>query len=640
MIYLNSITKSFGNINILNNITASLSAKRTALVGLNGSGKTTLLKIIAGIDESDSGEIISKKKITIDYLSQFSSYNFKGTVLEELLSYSKNIKLIMLKEEEHLLIEKIKETPENFDLIEKLSFIHSEILAEEILSNKSTSPEEILLNLGFSEEMLSRKAEHLSGGWQMRLALARILYKRPDIILLDEPTNYLDIETIQYLSDWLKNYEGQSIIVSHDRHFLNSTIEEIWEIFNGNIEIYKGNYDFYLLEKDKRIEFIYKQREKQLTELAKLQDFVDRNRTNAATASLAQSKLKLIDKLKEEILNLPEKPKILSFHFPEPLRSGNIVCEINKVGHNWGNGFLFKNFSRIVNRKERLALVGKNGIGKSTLMNIMAGLVEPSDGVVKLGANVEISYFRQNEIEFLPSEMSVIGFIESICPFDLYPKIKGILANFLFFEDSWDKKISILSGGEKVKLSFIKMMLRPKNLMLLDEPTTHLDINSKEILLKNLKNYEGTIIFVSHDIFFIDNLSTSIVYFKHNGDLINHSDNYSSYISTYGDEIIIAQKKEISDSKNIEKNIDWELQKTLRNKLNKLKKEIESIEAKMALIEDDKNIIIEKINAQTGNFAELGLSLQKLENEIETLYSSWEYKNLELEQLQLKSGAF
>lgn len=464
----------------------------------------------------------------------------------------------------------------------------------------------------------------------MRLALAQILIRRPDLVMLDEPTNYLDIETINFLIDWIRGFEGQVIVVSHDRWFLNSIVDETWEIFFGNLSIYKGNYDFYLSQREENEKLMIKKREKQIEEIDRLQKFIDKNRANANTATQAQSKIKQLKKLEDELIPLPRKSKSLTFSLPTPKRSGNRVVAIDNVGHSFGENQLFSNFTRIVTRGERLAFVGRNGIGKTTLMNICGKNLEPSNGTIEHGANIEISYFRQNEIEYLPKDMDVLEFVESITPTELFPKVKSILASFLFFEDSWDRKISVLSGGEKVRLAFIRIMLNPGNLLLLDEPTTHLDIDSREILLRNLKNLDATVVFVSHDHHFIDNLATGIVYFQPEKDPVSFDGSLSHYLSIYGEGEVIT-KTETTPKNEPEKAFDYSVQKSLRNKLNKLKKEIESIEQKSSELEIEKERIVDKINSGDGDIGELGTMLAAIEQKLETLIFEWEEKSLELE---------
>lgn len=639
MLLLKNISKQFSGQTILNDVSLPLSKHITALVGKNGSGKSTLMKIIAGIEYCDSGEITFKKNASIEYLPQQAVYNFKGTVFEEVSSALDSGAYDSLLSEQAEIIKKI-ETYKDPDekLLIRLNEIVEEIHRIEVKTKQKNSVETILLNLGFRREDWSRPASTLSGGWQMRIALARVLVREPDVIMLDEPTNYLDIVTIDFLTEWLKKFEGQVLLVSHDRDFLNNVAEETWEIFNGDISVYKGNYDFYLKEREAKTALLEKQREKQLIEIKDLQDYYDKNHTNAAHAAMAQSKLKALEKLKSELIVLPKKAPTMTFRLPEPKRGGEIVAELSDITQRFGDLEVISNYKRIVRRGERIALVGRNGFGKSTLINIIGQELIPTSGTCRIGAGIDICYFRQHEISKLPTDMTVQGFVESIAPFEMMTKIKNILSCFLFFEDDWDKKISVLSGGEKVRLAFIKFIMTPGNLLLLDEPTTHLDIDSKEILLDTLKNIPATIIFVSHDSHFINSLATSVVYFKKRGEIVNFEGTYEEYLQMYGHEIITGESKAKPAKASSEPNenpkgkVDFAQQKEMRNRLNKLKKEIDSIQDKIDDLEKEKKDICDKLSTSAFDPA-LASRLGKIEDELLELMEKWEEKSIELEKI-------
>ncbi|HNT27485.1 MAG TPA: ABC-F family ATP-binding cassette domain-containing protein, partial [bacterium] len=497
----------------------------------------------------------------------------------------------------------------------------------------------ILLNLGFEKSDWDRPANTLSGGWQMRLALARVLVREPDVILLDEPTNYLDIATIDFLASWLLNFEGQALLVSHDRDFLNRVVEETWEVYGGSVGIYRGNYDYYVVEKEQRVAVLAKQREKQLDEIRGLQDFVDKNRYNAATAALAQSKLKQLEKIKGSLIVLPRTPPTMTFRLPPPKRGGEIVAEMQGLCHRFGDLKVIDDYKRIITRRERIALLGRNGFGKSTLMNILGGEIEPTAGACALGKDIEVSYFRQHEITLLPPDMTVIRFVESIAGFDMMGKVKTLLGCFLFYEDDWDKKIAVLSGGEKVRLAFIRMILSPGNLLLLDEPTTHLDIDSKEVLLRTLQDIDATIVFVSHDSHFINSLATSVVYFRGRCDMVNFPGTYQEYLNMYGHDIIF---DEAEDRRPVEGpvskgKVDHALRKELRNKLNKLKKDIESTQKEIAKREEEKMALAAKLAQGVGDIALQSKRLARLEEELLSLMSRWEESSAAFEKLSKES---
>lgn len=641
MLALKNITKQYAGTTIFNNLNIPLSKKRTALVGKNGTGKSTLMKIMAHIEQADSGQIITKKNCRIEYLPQQAVYEFAGTVFEEVKKWLVDDRIIELRELEADIIEKLQ-TSDSTDLIEKLSEVQEELHHKELKERKKNSIEHILLNLGFNKDMWDNPASTLSGGWQMRLALARVLVREPDIILLDEPTNYLDVSTIDFLAEWILAFDGQILLVSHDRDFLNRLSEETWEVSLGTISIYRGNYDYFEIEKEQRLETLEKQRQKQLDEMKGLQEFFDKNKFNAATANLAQSKYKQLEKIRAELIVLPPKPGNMKFSLPNPKRGGDIVAEIADLSHSFGDLKVIDNYKRIISRRERIALVGRNGYGKSTLMNILGGEFEPTSGIAKLGKDIEISYFRQHEITKLPGQMTVIGFIESVAPFAMIGKVKSILGAFMFFEDDWDKKVSVLSGGEKVRLAFINMVMNPGNLLLLDEPTTHLDIDSKEILLKALKNIDATIVFVSHDTHFINSLATSVIYFRNRCDIVNFSGTYLEYQNMYGHDIIEMEKLEpkvaADDGARAKGKNDHQQRKELRNRLNKLKKEIESIEKSISDKESEKAQITARLSKGQGDLNGQTADLYRLDDSLMLLMKQWDTKKDELDLIEKGEG--
>lgn len=633
MLLLSDISKQYAGQSILNHVTLPLSKNRTALVGMNGSGKSTLMKIIAGIEYADNGDITTKRNTVIEYLPQQAVYDFQGTVYEEVSSWLNSDKFneLSLREAEIIRILENDSNPGD-SLCEELAEVVEELHTLDVKKKRKNSVETILLNLGFLKEDWNRHAKTLSGGWQMRIALARVLVREPDIVLLDEPTNYLDIATIDFLADWMISFEGQVLLVSHDRDFLNRVVEETWEVFSGNVNVYRGNYDFYLVEKEVRLKVLEKQRDKQVDEIKILNDFYEKNRFNAATAPLAQSKHKQMEKIKAELITLPRTPPKMSFRLPEPKRGGEIVAEIDKLYHSFGDIDVIADYKRIVSRRERIALIGRNGFGKSTLMNIVGGEIEPLSGECRLGKDIEISYFRQHEITLLPSDVSVIQFIESIAPFDMMSRVKTLLACFLFYEDDWDKKIGVLSGGEKVRLAFIQMIMRPGNLLLLDEPTTHLDIDSKEVLLRTLQNIDSTIIFVSHDSYFINSLATSVVYFRGKCDIVNFPGTYGEYLDRYGHDIINEDKlnSKDADAPLSKGKMDFAQQKELRNKINRLKKEIENIQKEINHLESKKTELTNRLNSGSGDQAEISRKISDTDDKLIKLMEQWEEKTEEL----------
>ena len=639
MIRINNISKSFGDRKILDSISITASPGVTALVGLNGCGKTTLFDIISGETLSDDGTIIFPGNSSIVYLRQNAAYNFNSTVISELkISGKLQKELEELQYRESSLIKKIDSSKSNLLELDELENVQDSINDLEIKINKLPSPESILTNLGFSENQFESPAGNLSGGWQMRLALASLISQNPDIVLIDEPTNYLDIDSIRYFSRWLRNYRGTALVVSHDRHFLNSVSNEVWELFDAKITCYKGNYDNYTCQRDKNLELLKKKRKKQLTEMKELQVFIDKNRTNAATAARAQSRVKMLKKLENELITLPPSVPEMKIDFPDPPKSGKIVATLENITHFYGDLQIFDRFSTIIESKRKIAVTGRNGYGKTTLLNIIAGKLHPTEGSIEHGHNMDISYFRQDQINDLPLDMTIMEYMESITPFEFFHRINSILASFMFFKDSWDKKILILSGGEKVRLSFIKLILNAGNLIILDEPTTHLDINSRDVLIKALKKLDSTLIFVSHDTYFINSLADTVFYFSSTRNIEKFDGTLSEFFDYRPDET--AEKKIINTlvsekSNTINENaVDYEIMKRNRNKLKLLERKISDLEKEIETAEKEKNKIIYKLSSGSEDYSELGIKLKNIEIFLEKLVNDWDNALEEIEVIK------
>ena len=639
MIRINRVSKSFGDRKILDDISITASPGVTALVGLNGCGKTTLFDIISGETLSDDGTVVFPGNSSLVYLRQNAAYNFNSTVISELkISGKLQKELEDLQYRESSLIKKIDSSKSNVFELDELENVQDRINDLEIIINKLPSPESILVNLGFSEDQFNSPAKDLSGGWQMRLALASLISQDPDIVLIDEPTNYLDIDSIRYFSRWLRNYRGTALVVSHDRHFLNSVSSEVWELFDAKITSYRGNYDNYTCQRDKNLELLKKKRKKQLAEMKELQIFIDKNRTNAATAARAQSRVKMLKKLEDELVTLPPSVPEMKIDFPDPPKSGKIVATLENITHFYGDLQIFDSFSTIIESRRKIAVTGRNGYGKTTLLNILAGKLQPTEGSMEHGHNLDISYFRQDQINDLPLDMTIMEYMESITPFDYFHKIKSILASFMFFKDSWDKKILILSGGEKVRLSFIKLILNAGNLIILDEPTTHLDINSRDVLIKALKKLDSTLIFVSHDTYFINSLADTVFYFSSTRDIEKFDGTLSEFFEYRPDE---STEKDIRNTSGSEKPdivnenaVDYEIMKRNRNKLRLLERKVSDLEKEIEIAEKEKDMIIDKLSSGSEDYSELGVKLKNIEIFLEKLVNDWDNALEEIEVIK------
>ena len=502
---------SFVDRKILNDVSFTIDQKtRAALAGANGCGKSTLLKVITGIIPADGINISKTKGITVSYLPQADILLPQKSVYEVAEEgYDKYKALVNEYEEIAKELDGIGQQDKYSHILSRMNEIN-EILDDVGYYHRRSRIEQILQGLGFKMSDLSSPSSTFSGGWQMRIALARILVEDPDILLLDEPTNYLDIEAMVWLKNYLKAFDGGVILVSHDQGFLDDTVDCVYELFKGNLTRYSGNYTSYLKQREAEIQMLEKAYEQQAAEIEKTQEFIERFRYKATKAKQVQSRIKSLEKT--ELIEIPDHLKKLSFSFPEAPHSGNDVLVIEKLFKAYGSNVIFEDLSFVVRKKERLAITGRNGEGKSTLLRILAGVDDDFKGVVRDGAGVKKGYFAQDNEKTLNDNNTVLEEVESIADTKDIPRLRSLLGAFLFNGDDVFKKVSVLSGGEKSRLSLLKILLHPCNLLLLDEPTNHLDINAKEMLLEAIKAYDGTVIFVSHDTHFIKNLATKILY--------------------------------------------------------------------------------------------------------------------------------
>ncbi|HEY5536388.1 MAG TPA: ABC-F family ATP-binding cassette domain-containing protein [Ignavibacteria bacterium] len=516
MISLFEITINYGTRYLFDRINLRVSGKeRYGLIGANGAGKSTLLKLIFGIQQSDSGEIVISKHTTIGYLPQ-ETVNLTGkTVFQEVYDSAED--LTYLRNE-------IKDIEYEIEItVEKNSEIYLDLLNEyselqekyQLLEGYKLDAkvEKILLGLGFPDKDFNRPSEEFSGGWQMRIALAKLLLQNPSILLLDEPTNHLDIESLIWLENYLINYSGAILIVSHDKNFLNNITNKTIEISGGSLTSYSGNYDFFVAEKEKRKELIESRIRNQQRYIKEQEKFIERFRYKATKAKAVQSRIKMLDKI--DLLEEIENDKHIKFSFPSALHSGKIVMEIINLSKSYdGKENVLEDINLVFERGEKIAFLGVNGSGKSTLSSIIAGIEPYDSGIVKDGHLVEKKYFAQNQAEELDHELSVLETMERTSKNQTPLNLRSILGGFLFKGDDVYKKIGVLSGGEKSRLALAKMLIEPSNFLILDEPTNHLDIPSKDILKEALRNYEGTVIIVSHDREFIDGIVNKVIEFK------------------------------------------------------------------------------------------------------------------------------
>lgn len=510
MISLSNIQKQYGKQLVFVDAAFQLNpGEKVGLVGPNGSGKTTLFRMILGEEEADDGEITVPKRITVGYFRQDVEEMKGRSVLDEAIAGSGRVGDLH-HELEHL--QKALEDPEQADRMDEILERFGEVQEEyEHLGGYTLEAQarEVLHGLGFADDQIDGDVGALSGGWKMRVALARVLLGRPDVLLMDEPTNHLDIESIIWLEQYLKSFQGALLMTSHDRQFMNRIVSKIAEIDGGEIVVYSGNYDFY--ERERTIREANQQAAfaRQQAMLAKEQRFIERFKAHAAKAAQVQSRIKALDKI--EKIELPKKRQVVKFDFRVPPRSGDQVAVIEDLKKAYGSRVIYDGFSMTIRRGERWAVMGRNGAGKTTLLKMIAGASTPDSGTVRLGASLNMGYFAQQSLDVLDPELTIIEQLQKDFPQDSLGSLRTLAGAFQFSGDDVEKKIRSLSGGEKSRLAMARMLYNPPNFLVLDEPTNHLDLATKEMLVDALKNFEGTMIFVSHDRTFLRGLGSRVL---------------------------------------------------------------------------------------------------------------------------------
>jgi ATP-binding cassette, subfamily F, member 3 len=501
---------------------------RVGLMGANGTGKTTLLKVIAGLDSLDYGSISAMKGIRIGYLPQDGLSLTGRTVFDECLTVFASLQ--EMEREIETLTGRMSEidpsSAEYAQVADRFSQIDSEFHARAGYA-LDAQVGAVLSGLGFSKEDWGRQTQEFSGGWQMRIALAKLLLEQPNVLLLDEPTNHLDLEARNWLEDYLKSYPHAYILISHDRYFLDVTVTRIAEIWNKRVTFYSGNYEKYKKLKAERLEQLEAAQRNQQERIAQLEAFINRFRYQATKAKQVQSRIKELEKI--ERIELPQEEKTIHFTFPQPKPSGRIVAEFKNVAKSYGAKQVFANVNFAIERGDRVALVGVNGAGKSTLIKLLAGSEALTHGEYVLGYNAEPDYFAQDQYKELDADSRILDDIRGLAPRSGETELRNLLGCFLFSEDDVFKRIGVLSGGERNRYALARLLLRPSNFILLDEPTNHLDMRAKDVLLESLETYTGTVVFVSHDRYFLDKLATRV--FEIGGGEVNvYPGNYEDYV--------------------------------------------------------------------------------------------------------------
>ncbi len=590
MIQMQNITVQYGDRRVLDNISCTIKMKdKLGLVGPNGAGKSTLLKIITNDGVSFTGDVIIPKDASIGHLRQVLTAEKDITILEAALSAFEDVKAL---EEELNTLEKYIETATDYEseeYLEKLN--HYSNLTEQLSVLDAGGAEgraiKILKGLGFDEQRMGHQLDTLSGGWLMRVELAKLLLRRPDYLFLDEPTNHLDIESIIWLESFLRDYTGAYVVISHDRTFLNNVSKAIMEIRNGKTYRYTGNYDQYLTQREEHVAIQQSAFENQQKEIERKEMLINRFRAKATKAKMAQSLMKQLDKI--ERLDAPEiDTKQMKLRFPTPPRSGELVVDVKRIKKSFGDNHVLRGVDLQVRRGEKVSFIGQNGRGKSTLVKIITGQYKADEGQVALGHNVLPGYYAQDQSDRLDPKLTVLQTMENEATEATRSKVRTILGSFLFSGEDVEKKVSVLSGGERARLSLALLTLRPTNFLILDEPTNHLDMISMEVLRESLMVYEGTIIVVSHDRAFLKGLTEKTFYFENRG-IKEYLGDVSYFLEKSGmlnlREASLSVMNTVTEAKKEKPKMDYNTRKSIQNKIKSAERAIERLEKDITAIE-------------------------------------------------------
>ena len=631
ILLVDKIEKSFGARVLFSGASFQINpGERFALVGPNGAGKTTMLKIIMGIDSPDAGQIQYAKDCQVGYLEQETNLEHKDTtILAEVMAAAKEIR--RMGERANELQAQITELSEQGKDVDALLNEYGQVQDRfehlggyELESNAR----KILSGLGFKVTDFERPCSEFSGGWQMRIALAKLFLRHPDLLLLDEPTNHLDLESVQWLRGFIANYDGAVLIVSHDRAFMDACVDHVAALENRRVTTYTGNYSSYLKQREDNLEQMRAKRAAQERDIAHMQVFVDKFRYKPTKAAQAQERIRKIEQIKKELVILPEGHKHIDFKFPDPPRSGDMVVGLEGVSKSYGDKHIYSDIDLKLYRGEHVALVGPNGAGKSTLMKILAGLEPPTTGTRGLGTNVGVAYYAQHALEGMTESNTVLQEIDTVTPKWTVPQQRSLLGAFLFSDnDSIEKQVRVLSGGEKARLALAKMLVAPEALLCLDEPTNHLDMDSREMLETALLGFEGTILTVSHDRYFINRIADRVIVMEPDG-VTEYIGNYDDYLEKAAQKALPEEdlapaktKTALREEKKREKAAQEaarrqrELVANLETRITDLEEQMTELEIEMS----DPDTYADNARAQA-----LSRKYDELQKKIAALYEEWE----------------
>lgn len=639
MVQLDAITKSFGGRTLFSDLSWQLRpGKRIGLVGPNGTGKTTLFRILSGELEHDGGRVVVPNGFSVGLLPQTVGEMTGGTVWTRILEARQDLlddEVALQQLRDQLAVET------DPDAVERLTAKLGELEDRYSINGGYDLPvraKAILNGMGFRDDRFDDPVEILSGGWRMRLVLGQLLLKRPSVLLMDEPTNHLDVPSLEWLEGFLQSYEGTVVIISHDRYFLNRLVDEIAALEHGELYVEPGNFDDYLEAREQRLEKLSHDKEMQDKEMARLAAFVERFRYKATKARQAQSRAKQLEKLKGNKIELASERKQIHIRFPDAPRSGRDVVRVEGVKKAFGPNVIYDGVDFSIERGERIALVGPNGEGKSTLLKMLANVLEPDAGRVVWGHQVAIGYFAQHHIDGLDLDASILKAMESAATPETHPKCRSILGAFLFSGDDVEKRVRVLSGGEKHRVALAQLMLRPSNFLLLDEPTNHLDMESRAVLEQALDVYEGTVVFVSHDRTFINNVATRVVHVA-NRRLDSYDGGYDDFAEKRAQELaeraaLDAATTDTSAapaSKKDARRQAAEKRAELNRRVGSIKKEVDALEKTIETLEEEKEALGAKLADadfyQNGDPKEVSAAtrrFQELEGKLADAYAKWE----------------